>query len=281
VGWRKTFSNKKMWGLLFLLNFVIALVGAIPFSGFLSRTVGHSVSNLKMLNGFDYAFLTEFMREHGDGVSVILNLSFGIILLYFIFSIFMMGGILSVLKEDSKFSFQKFWQGSSIYFWRLLRLTFYFFLIQIVLIAIFGFIFLRNGISPFELESEMIIIRSIMILVPIYLLISSIFFMVQDYAKVEIIHQNSTYITSPILDAFRFVFKNFRKCFGLYLLNLLTFSLFIGMYWLLKNNFEAKTSASILLILLIGQVFIISRIGVRIANLGSAISLFQNTKNPA
>ena len=67
-----------------------------------------------------------------------------------------------------------------------------------------------------------------MVLIPIYLFLATILFMIQDYAKVHIIHHDSNLITRPIRNAFQFVFKNFRKCMGLYLLNLLTFLAFFG-----------------------------------------------------
>ncbi|MEM6963397.1 MAG: hypothetical protein AAF573_01445, partial [Bacteroidota bacterium] len=119
------------------------------------------------LGGFDYAFVTDFMREYGGGMSVILNLSFGIIGLFFIFSIFWMGGILSVLKENSPtFSSQKFWQGSTIYFWRLVRLTFYFFLMHVVMLSIFALLFAKQGINPLVIESEIPIINRFKIFIP-------------------------------------------------------------------------------------------------------------------
>lgn len=276
TGWKKVWKNKKMWILLYLLNFVFALLSAIPFSGFLSKSLGHTLETSKMLEGFDYTFLSDLMREYGSGVSVIMNLSIGIILLYFLFSIFWMGGILNILKQDDgTYSFQKFWQGSAYYFWRLVRLTFYFFLIQVLILGVFVFIFLQTGVSPFEMESEIPIIRNMMILVPIYLWVATIFFMIQDYAKIQIVHNDISLLTRPINDGFRFVLKNFRKCFGLYLLNLLTFLAFFGIYWLLSNSFESDTTLAIILLFFIGQAFIFGRIAVKLLNLGSAISLFQ------
>ena len=86
-GWKKVWKNKKMWVLLYLLNFAFALLSAVPFSGFLSKSIGHSLANLNMLNSFDYTFISDLVREYESGLSVIMNLSVGIILLFFIFSI--------------------------------------------------------------------------------------------------------------------------------------------------------------------------------------------------
>ena len=234
-----------------------------------------------MLNGFDYAFTTDFVREHGGGLPIIFNLSQGILIIYFVFSVFWMGGILKVLKkEDNPFSFRKFLQGSAHYFWRLIRLSIYFIIFHVINLLIFVFIFLKIGVSPFEMESEVIIINSIKIMLPIFLLISTILFLVHDYAKIQIIHQKKKIITRPILDSFRFVFKNFKKCIGLYLLNLLTFGIFFGIYWLLSNSFKSTTSPSIFLLFIIGQAFIFSRIATKLLNIGSAISLFQKIQNP-
>ena len=268
-----------MWVLLYLLNVVFALLSAVPFLGFLSESVGHTLANSKMLDGFDYTFISDLMREYGSGLSVILNLSKGIILLFFLFSIFWMGGILSILKnEENDYSFRKFWQGSAVYFWKLIRLTFYFTFFQIVILGFFAFLFLQQGVSPFEVESEVSIIKSIMILLPIYLLFATIFFMIQDYAKIHIVHDETKFIFQPIKNAFRFVFKNFRKCFGLYLLNLLTFAVFFSIYWILSNSFNSNSTPTITLLFLIGQTFIFSRIAVKLLNLGSAMELFQTLK---
>lgn len=278
-GWKKVWKNKKMWVLLYLLNVVFALLSAVPFLGFLSESVGHTLANSKMLDGFDYTFISDLMREYGSGLSVILNLSKGIILLFFLFSIFWMGGILSILKnEENDYSFRKFWQGSAVYFWKLIRLTFYFTFFQIVILGFFAFLFLQQGVSPFEVESEVSIIKSIMILLPIYLLSATIFFMIQDYAKIHIVHDETKFIFQPIKNAFRFVFKNFRKCFGLYLLNLLTFAVFFSIYWILSNSFNSNSTPTITLLFLIGQTFIFSRIAVKLLNLGSAMELFQTLK---
>lgn len=275
-GWKKVWKNKKMWVLLYLLNFVFALLSAVPFSGFLSKSIGHSLANTNMLNGFDYTFISDLLREYGSGFSVIMNLSMGIILLFFIFSIFWMGGILSILKnEENDYSFQKFWQGSAFYFWKLTRLTFYFIFFQIVILGFFAFIFLQQGVSPFEIESEISIIKSAMILLPIYLFFATIIFMIQDYAKIHIIHDDAKLIFQSIKNAFLFVLTNFRKCFGLYLLNLLTFSIFFGIYWILSNSFNSNSTPTIALLFLIGQAFIFSRIAVKLLNLGSAMELFQ------
>jgi hypothetical protein len=276
-GWKKVWKNKKMWGLLYLLNFVFALLSAVPFSGFLSKSVGHTLENSNMLNGFDYTFISDLMREYGSGLSVIMSLSQGIIVLFFIFSIFWMGGILSILKlEDNDYSFRKFWQGSAIYFWRLIRLTFYFTFFQALLLGVFAFIFIQQGINPLEVESEVTIINSLMFLVPIYLLFATIIFMIQDYAKIHIVHQKKKVIFQSIKKAFSFVIKNFRKCFGLYLLNLLTFAVFFGTYWLLSNSFNSNSTPTIFLLFFIGQAFIFSRIAVKLLNLGSAIELFRS-----
>jgi hypothetical protein len=274
-GWKKIWRNKRMWVLLYLLNFVFALLSAVPFSGFLSKSLGHTLATSNMLEGFDYTFIADLIREYGSGFSVVMNLSVGIILLFFIFSIFWMGGILSILKsEDNDYSFRKFWQGSAFQFWKLIRLTFYFTFFQVVLLGIFAFIFLQQGVNPLEIESEVTIINSLMILMPIYLWFATIIFMIQDYAKVHIAHQETKWIFQSIKNAFQFIFKNFRKCFGLYLLNILTFFAFFGIYWILSNSFNSDSTPTIALLFLIGQAFIFSRIAVKLLNLGSAIKMY-------
>ena len=277
VGWLAAFRNWKLCLLLYLLNFLVAFLSLIPLSGFLNQTVGQSLSLNRSLDRFDYLFLSDFYNEYGEGLFIILNQSIVILLLSFLSAIFLMGGILWVIKNSDKaFKFNEFWKACADYFWCMLRLTFYFLLFHGALLALFFILFLANGISPFELESEEAMVHYLRFVFPIYLFFATLLFMVQDYAKVHIIYQNKKFITWSILESFKFVFKNIFTFLALYLLNIATFLLLFCSYYYIQQKVQVNDMTSITIMFLLGQVFILGRIMVKFLNLASANYLYQS-----
>ena len=267
-----------MWLLLYLLNFCFALIGVIPLSGFLNQTLAHSLENTQLLNGFDYTFFQDFLSAYGVGLSAILDQSMLLIVLFFIFSIFLVGGMLHILKSQESFTYGRFLQGCTHYFWRLFRLTLYFLILHFALIGFCLFLlnFLTNGLSPFELDSDVQVVNALKITAPLYILLATILFMIQDYAKIHLIHEDITMLTKPFWQSFRIVFRNFGSFFLLYLLNFATFLLFLGLYWLIGESVEVRTGSMVFIFFLIAQTYVFARIGVRVVNLASATLLYQD-----
>ena len=280
-GWSSLFCYKWMLMLLYLSNFILAFLAAIPVSGFLGNTVGHSLSLERSVEAFDYIFLNELMNEYRDLIISIPNQSVLFVALFLLFSIFLMGGVLNVLKKDQEhFSFNVFLKGCAKYFWRLFRLNVYFIAIQLGVLAFFFFLFsvICNGLSPFEMESEKQIIDALLILTPIYLLIFTIISMIQDYSKIHLVHQDPGLLFKTFRESFTIVFKNFWRFFFLYLLNIITLLVSFGIYWFLKGLFDASTMLSVFLMFVIIQLFVIARVGVKMLNLSSATYLYKWTR---
>ena len=281
-GLQTTFRNGKMWLLLYALNFLLAVLLAYPLSGFLNKKLSTTLAIDKLSNGFDFTIFNDILKEYGDGIGVFGNLSIFASLLYLLFSVFVAGGILNVFIHhlptrqagNTSTSLSNFWSGAGKYFWRILRLTFYFLIIQGLVVFIFVNIYGALTAGGFEnYDSEKYLWQVAYVLLPIYLFVATIFFMVQDYAKIHIVSSDKKWITQPILQAFRFVFKNFGKTLLLYLLNLLTFLLFFFIYWKINGPLGPD---SLLFAFIIGQLFIVFRIGSKLLNLGSAVVWYEN-----
>ncbi|MFK8102350.1 MAG: hypothetical protein AB8G15_07495 [Saprospiraceae bacterium] len=257
---------------------MIALISLIPLSSFLSQTVGQSLSLNRSLAKFDYLFLSDFYNTYGEGVQIILNQSIVLVILNFLFSIFLMGGLVaSIRKRENKFSFNEFWKNCAYYFGRIFRLTVYFLVFQGILLGILFMLLLANGISPFEVESETELIHHLNVLFTIYLFFATIFFMIQDYAKIHLVYQDKKIIARPIYESFRFVIKNFFHFLFLYLLNVATFFLLCFVYYQLNHLIQPDDMTTITLVFLLGQVFILGRIITKILNLASADHLYRKT----
>ncbi len=279
--WKAVWKTRKMWLLLYGVSFLLALLSAMPLQGFMADNLGNSLALNQSLPGFNYGFIGDVMNEYGDVISLVLNQSLAFAICFFLATVFCLGGILSIFKqEEIEYNGAIFWQGCSRYFWRLLRLSIYFLFFHLLLFGIFASAYLAytNGLNPFETESETLWINTFHIMAPIYLLFATFLFMVHDYAKLHVIHSNRILLTVPILEAFRLVFRNLIKFFSLYLLNILTFLSFFGIYFLLKNSFLANSFGTITLLFLLTQVFVMLRVALKLLNLGGVTLMYKNLK---
>lgn len=270
-GLKTIFSKGKLWLLLYALNFLFAIFLVYPLSGFLGTKLGHTLAADTLFKGFDFSIANDFVQEYGDAFGVIMNQSIFGIILYLLLSVFLVGGILNIFKANEKaYSLTSFWSGGGKYFWRMFRLAIYFLLIQIAVFVLFFMLFATltaGGLERFHNEGE--IIQRGLIILPIYLLVATIFFMIHDYAKIHVVATDKSFLFQPIKQAFGWVFKNFSQTFLLYLLNLLTFGLLFFIYIKLDGG------TAMLLVFLIGQFFVLARIGTKLLNLASATKLYQ------
>ncbi len=278
-GWKAVFRNGRMWLALYLFNFLFALLAAIPFSGYLGKTVGQSLEPAHNLIGFNYTFINDFLREYGQGLSPVLDAALGFLVLYLFLAVFLTGGMLMVFRQFSEpFKWAVFWRGCFRFFWRLLRLTLYFALLHISVMALFGvaFYLATNGFAIFQMETELELLRPLYTLLPAYLLVATVFFMVQDYAKIHVVQVGPFLLARPILQAFGLVLRNFGPFFFLYFLNIVSLLLLFGIYWWVSSRFQATSGGAAALLFFWGQAFVFGRIGLRLLNLASATYLYQH-----
>lgn len=277
-GFLQLFQYKRIWLKLYLLTFALAAFVAYPLKTYLEDKVGHSLMVKDMMEGFNYTFYTDFMNHYGDGISPILNQSSLVIILYVLLLIFLMGGIINTfLQREEKYNRTLFWGNCANYFWRIFRLTIYFLLIHGFVLGIFLWIYtlITKGLSPTNLESEGIIFVAMKYMTPIYILFASFFFMWQDYTKISLVKNNDKLIYPAMKNAFVFIIKNFRKTFGLYLINMFLLALVLIINYFITAAFEIRATSTIFISFFISQLLVIIRLGLKLVNLSSAGFMYQ------
>ena len=276
-GFSQLWQYKKIWFILYSLTLALAMFVAYPLHKYLDKQVGNSLMINDIVEGFNYTFYADFMNHYGDGISPILNQSFYLILLYLMLFIFLTGGIVKTFIHRPHFySPAIFWSNCAAYFGKIFRLSIYFFVIHGIVLGAFLVIFsiITNGMSPTNLESEGIIFIAIKFMTPIYILFASFFFMWQDYTKIALVKNEYNWIFQAMKDALIFIKNNFRKAFGLYLLNMLLLGLLFIINYFITSAFEINSDNTIFLSFFLSQLFIITRLGLKLINLSSATHLY-------
>ncbi len=257
--------------LLYVCNLVFGLVIAVPLHSVLKESMGQSLEIQKIISAFDNTVFTDFMNEHGQLLSPLLEQVQWFSLLYILLFVFLNGGIIHVLAGR-----MGFWEGCAKYFWRFFRLTLLFLLLHLIVAGVvFGILRLivSNGFDLFS--SEIPIYWSIVVGIGIYLILASIVSALSDYAKIRIVTAERASAIQATMHSFGTVLGNFRQIYGLFLLN----AFFIGgiylLYWLLSSNFTTTGFFSVLFILLIQQFIMLLRMCAKVVNLASAMELYR------
>lgn len=278
-GFSQVWQYKRIIGLLYGLTLLLAGVVALPLQSLLESKVGHSLMVDEMMKGFNYTFYTDFMNAYGDGFAPIVNQSLLILFLYVLLFVFLMGGIISTFQNAPKIYHKAiFWGKSAGYFWRMLRLTFYFLIIHGVVLGFFLWLFMKftKGFAIAELETDEVVFSTLTYLPIAYVIVSAFFYMWHDYAKVILVQENTKWVYQPILSSLRFITKHIAQTYPLYLLNMALLGLvFLINYWV-TTSFLVHSTSAVWVSLLITQVFVIIRLGLKLLNLSSANVLFTN-----
>jgi len=276
LGWKALFKSKIMWLFLFTANFLFALIVALPIKTLFNSAAANSLSINESLNRFDFTFLSDILNQYNMSIPIISNQLIMVIALYLLFSILLSGGIIYVFYLNDKFSFGNFGKGSFKFFWRYLRLSIYFLVIQSLLIygAYKCYVIFSGGLNPFEMESDSSLISAFKIVAPIYMLLFIIVKLIQDLIKIEIIKSDETLLIKPIMSALNTIAKNFFSFLLLYLLNVIVAIGFFAFYFLIKNLFPIS-SQTVLPLFILSQLFILCRIALKLVNYKSAVELFK------
>ncbi|MEO1627537.1 MAG: hypothetical protein AAFV25_20470, partial [Bacteroidota bacterium] len=274
------FRSLRMWLLFYLINVGLALIVAAPLHDLIQSKLGRSMVLEDLLEGFDYSVFRDFLNldQVKGAITTINNQSVGMLLFFFVLSIFLMGGVLQRFKEhDQRFRFSHYWAGCSRYFWRLLRLTIYFSMVHAVVLglALMLFFVLVGGGNLESLSSEAEYFWALQIVLPVYALLASVFFMVQDYAKIHLVHKDRSWLFGTFWESFYIVFSNFLRTYPLYLLQALVFVGLFAAYWYVDQQIQAIDARGVALSFALGQAFVLARIGSKFFNLASATHLYQ------
>ena len=277
-GIRLLFFKWKAWAVVFIANIIFAFIIARPFGALLEKIGANNEATLGGLKKFDTDFIIDLVNNFGSEINLILGQAFFFVVLYLILNIFLSGGIIeSYVHLFQRFTFGSFLSNCARHFWRMMRLALYFIGAQVVVAVVMFSIYSKLGLSPFELESETVLVRTTKIMLAIFAVIMIWIDMVNEYAKVKVVIEKERKFILPILiDTKYFCLRNFFPILLLFLLCGLTFLAFLGIYAAVNDVFVMSSMSTIILALIIGQIYLFFRVGVRLLFTSTAIDFLRH-----
>ena len=122
---------------VFVVNLVCGGLGTMPAMTQLLAALGHSLAGQKLSHGFDVPMFFELVRLPNVNIMRSTTMSYAFAFLFFLFMLFVTGGILESYRLDRKLNTGEFFAASGAFFWRFVRLL----LLSIIPFVIVGMIY--------------------------------------------------------------------------------------------------------------------------------------------
>jgi len=117
--WRR---QRVLWW-VFAVNFILGAMGTASAHHQLEEVLGRSLAGRSLTNGFDLGMFLELVRVPESNLFRSHHDSLHAGILFFLFMLFITGGILTVYREDRKLKTGEFFGASGTFFWRFVRLA--------------------------------------------------------------------------------------------------------------------------------------------------------------
>ncbi|MFP4081158.1 MAG: hypothetical protein ACLFVG_00215 [Candidatus Aminicenantes bacterium] len=283
-GLKEAVLQPKMVGMLWFINFMFGSVIFYLFYKRLTDVVGDTLTADKLLKKFDYHFFFEFLVHSGQALSTILFVALVLMVIYFLVSVFLYGGILYSLVHTQKSASMEperkgfgsiFFQGCGKFLWRFFRLAVYSLLLWLIFVVFFSLMGQIVKAVTAKGTHEKLAFYLFLVEVALGLFLVFLIKMIMDYTRIRIVTEDTRFVFRSLLNTLKFVFKKFGKTLPLYYLLLLTGFVLFAIYWLLKAVIPYHSLLTILIIFVVYQLYMASREWLRIAFQAAQLDFFS------
>jgi hypothetical protein len=283
-----------------VVTLMLCLPLALALRGMLRVHLGNSLAAETAASGVNYDWWQEF-SEQATGLGATFSprlIGFGAVLdnlsnlmdnaslptvlagaasAYIVVMLFLVGGILDRFARNRPIRSAGFFSACGVYFFRFLRLG----LMGLVAYSVlFGWIhpWLFDTIYPKLIRNITVERTAFAWRAILYLLFAALLIAVNvvfDYAKIRAVIEDRRSMIGALAAAGRFVRRNARDVFGLYLLDGLCWLAVIGAYALVAPG-AGRTGPTMWMAFAVSEMYVASRIWVKLLFYASQISLFQS-----
>jgi hypothetical protein len=257
---------------IFAVNFVLAGMGAVTFMQQVSPVLDHSLQSQALVHGFNPIVFTSLLMEAREAASAG-PASVCLALVFFIFMLFVEGGLLQVYRLDRGLSKGEFFEASGRFFWRFVRLLI---MLLIVLIPVGIVNNLAGRASHFMDERSPspvpgIWARLIGLLVVLFLMQAVRLWF--DMAQVRAVAEDERAMRRALGRAFKITFGNFGSLYWMYLrISIVAWLVMAALLWIWVRLVRPE---NIGVSFLLTQLILLSWLGTRLWQRASETIWYQ------
>ena len=289
---------------IYLGSLALSLPLGLAMREVLTRSIGGSLVNDSLRRGFDMGWYGEYRASasgvggtFGPSVVGILPLLTNLeklldgsilfaqnsllpaaVVFLLVWAFFSGGMIARFTRPDEPWERKLFFGDSAHYFFRFVRI-----LVISILLYLAFFAWVTSPLNRVverqtrDVAAEWVVMIYTLVVYGITALGVMLIMMLADYAKIAIVCENRTSAVLAFVRGVRFAFANATMAFGLFLSIAFSGIAVFGVYWLIAPGARQQIGFTVALAFLIGQVYVISRIVLKLWFLASQTELFQKT----
>jgi len=210
--WRR---QSVLWW-IFVVNFVLAAMGAATFTRQVSPALDHSLQSQALVYGFNPFLLSNLLLEQ-HGVAAAGTASACLVLVFFIFMLFVEGGLLEVYRLDRGLTKGEFFDASGWFFWRFVRLLIMLLIALIPVGIVYGLITRASHLVDERSPSPVLGIWVLSFGLLVVLFLGQAVRLWFDMAQIRAVAEDERAMRRALGRAFKITFGNFGSLYWIYL----------------------------------------------------------------
>jgi len=216
-GRRLVWRNQRALWWLFAANLLLAALGAEPLAVKLAGVTDHSMAAQRLSQGFALTTLVELVSRPGFGFSSDALNSIFYNVIFFVFAVFVTGGILEGFRSSRKLSTAQFFEACGHYFWRWVRQVLLFSAAMALVLGVGSGIYSWSDTLSSDAAAEKLGFWVMVGGSALTLLLAMIARLWFDMAQVQIVATDQRSVVRSVGQAFRLMSSNFKTLFFMYL----------------------------------------------------------------
>ncbi|RMG16008.1 MAG: hypothetical protein D6730_25720 [Bacteroidetes bacterium] len=271
---RLTLQYRKLLLYMYLLMLGLALLLVLPFYATITAAVGHSLEIDKLLPGFNYTVIADFLNAHGDIFSALLAQIQWMLPFYLLLGIFLSAGCMHCLVKERSTA-GAFFRGGIRWFGPFLGLGILLGLLHLLLAGLcYAPFFLALSAGMDQIRNEVGLFNKLFAGAGLHLLLIPLLWALGDRARLEMV-QAGVSVRKALPSSIFWIKTHFFSAAGLYILvGFFIYGIFsLSLY--LQSESAADTGLMIFLLFGVQQLLVLLRLAAKLLRYAAMYSLHQ------
>jgi len=271
-GFRLLWRRQGVLWWIFAVNLLCGALGTVPGFLRLQHALGHSLAGQPLTNRFDLGMLAELFRLPDVSLVRYTTNSYLFAFIFFVFILFVTGGILESYRADRRLTTGEFFAASGAYFWRFVRLL----LLSIIPFVIVIMIYQALDKAADRIGDRAIADQAGIFLgwgaMLIFLLLALAVRLWFDMAQVRAVAHNERRMWRNTWRAWRITWHGFGRLYGMYFVIALVGWIMLAIGLVIWAQLPATATGAVFIIL---ELIMLAQIATRLWQLAGAMSWYQ------